>query len=124
MRHRVYVVFALLTAIIGCDKPLTVCGGLGAPDVVVTVVDSLTGSPIAAGATLLTYDLDRNRAPVDSVVGQSDTEEIWGTIDRTGRFAVIVKKAGYRDWTVPEVVVGTGCPTITTARLTAKLVRL
>src|SRR5689334_22869716 len=80
--NRLFAITSVLLAATACDKPITVCGGLGAPDVAVTVVDSLTGAPIAAGAVLLTFDLDAARAPVDSVVGQSDTDPIFGAIDR------------------------------------------
>ena len=122
--NRLFAITSVLLAATACDKSITVCGGLGAPDVAVTVVDSLTGAPIAAGAVLLTFDLDAARAPVDSVVGQSDTDPIFGAIDRTGRFQVIVRKTGYRDWIAPEVTVTSGCPTIHTARLTARLTPL
>jgi len=101
----------------------TGCAGVGAPNVAVTVVDSLTSAPAASGATLLTYDLDQGGARVDSVTGHSDTEVLWGSIDRRGRFSVFVRKVGYRDWSVPEVVVADGCPAIKTANLTARLAR-
>jgi hypothetical protein len=101
----------------------TDCAGVGAPNVAITVVDSLTGNPAGAGATLLTYDLNRGGVRVDSVTGRTDTEVLQGSIDRTGRFSVVVRKIGYRDWSVPAVTVRDGCPTIQTARLTARLAR-
>src|SRR5688572_12564374 len=104
-----------------CDNP-TVCAGVGAPNVAVTVVDSLTGAPAAALAVLLTYDLDRGGVRVDSIVGERDDQELWGSTDRTGRFSVFVRKNGYRDWVHPEVFVRPGC-TIQTAYLTARLAR-
>jgi len=105
-----------------CDLP-TGCAGVGAPNVAVTVIDSLTGTPAAAGATLLTYDLNRGGVRVDSVTGRTDTEVLQGSIDRRGRFSVFVRKTGYRDWSVPAVTVRDGCPAIQTARLTARLAR-
>ena len=117
-------VFSAPTAalLIGCNSP-TACAGLGAPDVIVTVLDSLTSAPAADGATLLTYDLEAGGARVDSVTGQSNTAILEGTGDRAGRFSVVVRKAGYRDWTKAEVIVRDGCPSIHTVSLTARLAR-
>lgn len=100
-----------------------VCAGVGAPDVRVTVIDSLSGAPAAAGATLLTYDLDNGGVRVDSVTGQTGARTLEGAIDRTGRFTVVVRQTGYRDWSKSEVVVRDGCPAITTAILTARMAR-
>jgi hypothetical protein len=123
MRLLVMVTLAAVPLLASCGLFPTGCAGVGAPDVAVTVVDSLTGVPGAAGATLLTYDLDQGGARVDSVTGTTDTQEIWGMVDRRGRFSVVVRKNGYRDWTKPEVTVRDGCPAIETARLTARLAR-
>ncbi len=97
------------------------CAGLGAPSVVVVVVDSLTNAPAAAGATLLVYDLDHGGVRADSVTERSNTDPLWGMEDRTGHFSVVVRKAPYRDWEVPEVVVRDGCPSVKTVNLTARL---
>lgn len=123
LRGAVFLAAGVTTSLAtGCEQP-TDCAGYGAPDVAVTVIDSLTGAPAAAGATLLTYDLDRGGVRVDSVTGRTDGQVLEGAIDRTGRLSVVVRKNGYRDWTVPAVTVRDGCPSIRTARLTARLAR-
>ena len=101
----------------------TVCPGVGAPGVAVTVRDSLSGEPTAKGATLLTYDLESG-APLDSVTGTFDTQVLWGASDRPGRLRITIRKSGYRDWTQSNVVVQEGCPSIQTVDLTARVVRL
>jgi hypothetical protein len=108
--------------LVGCNGPAA-CAGLGRPDVIVTVLDSLTGAPAADGATLLTVDLDAGGARVDSVTGQSNAAMLVGTGEGPGRFSVVVRKAGYRDWTKAEVIVRDGCPSIHTVSLTARLAR-
>ena len=105
----------------GCSLP--VCAGLGAYGLEITVVDSQTGAPAAAGAVLLTYDLERGAQPVDSVAASADTDVLRGADDRPGRYRVVVRKAGYRDWSDPDVIVNDGCPAIETVRLTARLTR-
>ncbi|HKW12698.1 MAG TPA: hypothetical protein VJO33_20085 [Gemmatimonadaceae bacterium] len=107
----------------GCFDPPTVCAGLGAYGLEITVVDSLTGAPEAAGAALLTYDLDRAGVRVDSVAGVVDTDVLRGADDRSGRYTVLVRKVGYRDWLKSDVTVHDGCPSVKTVRLTARLAR-
>jgi predicted lipoprotein with Yx(FWY)xxD motif len=104
-----------------CSIPPTACAGLGAFGLEITVVDNLTGAPAAAGAALLTYDLDRGGVRVDSVAGVADTDVLRGANDRQGRYSVVVRKAGYRDWSKSDVTVHGGCPSIETVRLTARL---
>lgn len=124
MRFLARSVFVLLVACTSCDGPFTsACAGVGSPNVVVAVVDSLTNAPAAAGATLLTYDLDHGGARVDSITGQADTDTLVDISDRPGHFSVFVRKTGYRDWSEPDVTVRDGCPAIHTVFLTARLAR-
>ena len=112
-----------IPSVVACGAlPPIVCAGLGAPDVSVTVLDSVSGTAAATGATLLTYDLDAGGARVDSIIGQSDTQVLQGR-EHSGRLSVVVRKSGYRDWTVSEVVVRDGCPSIHTVELVARLAR-
>jgi hypothetical protein len=97
------------------------CAGVGSWNFAVTVLDSLTGAPAADRATLLTYDIDLGGVRIDSVVGQRDTEVLTGA-DRTGRYTVVVRKDGYRDWTKSPVRVEGEC-TVQTVALTARLAR-
>ena len=123
--QRIIVVAAAvsLVSITGCLDSFTGCAGVGAFGIEVTVVDSLSGAPAAAGAVLLTYDLANGGARVDSILGQSDTDVLGGADDRAGNYSVYVRKAGYRDWTRAEVVVRDGCPAVKTVHLTARLAR-
>ena len=97
------------------------CAGVGSWNVAVTVVDSISGVAAAARATLYTYDIDLGGVRVDSVTGQVDTEVLRGA-DRTGRYTVVVRKDGYRDWVKTPVVVVGEC-TVQTVPLTARLAR-
>jgi len=122
---RVVVVFSIALGALAmgsCSIP-TGCAGLGAYGLEITVVDSLTGAPTAADATLLTYDLRRGGVRVDSVAGKADTDVLRGANDRQGRYSVVVRKAGYRDWSKADVTVHDGCPAIETLRFTARLAR-
>ena len=122
---RVVVVFSIALGALAmgsCSNP-TACAGLGAYGLEITVVDSLTGALAAADATLLTYDLLRGGVRVDSVAGQSDSDVLRGAYDRQGRYSVVVRKAGYRDWSKADVTVHDGCPAIETLRFTARLAR-
>jgi predicted lipoprotein with Yx(FWY)xxD motif len=124
MRAIVLLIIGVAASLVSsCGLLPTGCAGVGAPNVEITVIDSLTGAAAAAGATLLTYDLEHGGARVDSVTGRTDTEVLWGSIDRTGRFSVFVRKDGYRDWSKQDVTVRNGCPAIQTARFTARLAR-
>lgn len=112
-----------LAAIGACRDTTSACGGLPAPGFVVTVEDSATGAPTAAGAVLLLYDLEQSRGPVDAVTGERDDENLEGAQDRPGRYTVMVRKAGYQDWVKSPVTVRDGCPQVRTVRLTARLAR-
>jgi predicted lipoprotein with Yx(FWY)xxD motif len=114
--------FMTIASVVACNVPEKVCAGIGAPDVAVTVLDSVSGASAAAGATLFTYDLDAGGARLDSIVGQSDTEVLQGN-EHIGRLSVVVRKSGYRDWLASEVLVRNGCPSIHTVALTARLAR-
>jgi hypothetical protein len=99
----------------------TVCAGVGSWNVAVTVVDSISGVSSAANATLLTYDIEFGGVRIDSVTGQKDTDVLMGS-DRKGRYTVVVRKVGYRDWVKSPVVVVGEC-TVQTVALTARLAR-
>ena len=100
-----------------------VCAGLGLDGIKVTVVDSLTGAPAAAGATLLTYDLALGGQRVDSAVATNADAPLYGASDRAGRYTVVVRQTGYRDWVRSNVTVRSGCPTVIQVALTARLAR-
>jgi hypothetical protein len=113
------------TLLMACNSPgpLTGCAGVGAWGLVVSVEDSASGAPAAAGATLLTYDQAAGGVRVDSTTGVAGTDILRGADDRPGRYSVTVRKAGFRDWVNADVVVHNGCPAIQTVALTARLAR-
>jgi len=124
MRVRIAICAVIVITMVGaCSAPFETCAGVGAYGLEITAVDSLTNTPAAAGALLLTYDLARGGMRVDSVAGTTDTELLRGANDRAGRYSVLVRKGGYRDWSKPNVTVHDGCPAIETVRFTARLVR-
>ena len=84
-------------------------------------MDSVSGAAAAASATLFTYDIDLGGVRIDSVAGQADTDVLVGA-DRSGRYTVVVRKDGYRDWVKTPVVVRGEC-TVQGVRLTARLAR-
>jgi predicted lipoprotein with Yx(FWY)xxD motif len=123
---RVILIIAFLSVlpvVASCSFLPTGCAGVGAYGLEITVVDSLTNAPAAAGATLFTYDIEHGGVRIDSVVGQSDGDVLRGADDRDGRYSVFVRKAGYRDWSKADVTVHNGCPAIETVRFTARLAR-
>ena len=117
------ILIAACSAFAACTSPavLTGCAGTAAWGLAVTVHDTLTDVPVAAGATLLTYDLAVGGSRVDSTTGTSDTAVLRGADDRAGRYTVVVRKTGYGDWIKTDVVVHNGCPHIETVTLTARL---
>ena len=121
----VLIASAASTVLTACSSAplLTGCAGVGAWGLVVSVQDSVSAAPAAAGATLFTYDLAAGGARVDSTTGTSDTDILRGADDRPGSYSVTVRKAGYRDWVRSDVVVHNGCPAIETVALTARLAR-
>jgi hypothetical protein len=103
-----------------CDGPSEVCAGIGAPGLAVTVTDSLTGAPAAAGATLVATRV-RGGAYADSATGDRDDQVLYGADDRPGVYDVTVRKAGYREWHRAAVEVRDGCPQVQTVPLAARL---
>jgi predicted lipoprotein with Yx(FWY)xxD motif len=122
MRRRIAGATGLLALISLAACGSNTCAGVGAPDFVVTVVDSLTGAAAAAGATFLMYDVNAGGVRVDSLVGRTDTDIIMSRDYGAGRFRVVVRKDGYRDWTKTDVEVRGGCTT-ERVELTARLIR-
>lgn len=104
-----------------CSSPEQICPLVGVFGLNVAVVDSLSGAPAGAGATLLSYDLTLGGQRIDSVVGVADEAPLQGAFERAGQYTVVVRQSGYRDWVrSPVAVKGDACgvqPTRLTARL-------
>jgi hypothetical protein len=110
---------------ISCSQPNgtgggIVCTALYAYGLTVTVQDSITGSPAAAGATVMARDgayLDSAvivaSAPQNSSVGLAG--------ERAGTYAVTVSKAGYQAWTKTGIQVTKEVCHVHGVAVTAKL---
>jgi hypothetical protein len=125
MKTRSFAFPALLLGAVslgGCSNlfPPT-CTTEASPAVQVRVLDSATGAPAAEGAKLVI----RDGAYADSATGFPGVAEIAAGFEETGTFDVLVRKAGYREWTRQDVRVtrGGSCDKVQTARLTAELER-
>lgn len=116
----------LLTVVAGCDHKITICSAELRSSLLVDVVDSRTGAPIALGATVIV----RGTSVVDSVMvtmPESPSLAYVGWEDRItpGTYSVTVGEAGYMSWTSSNVrVVSNGCHVDPPTHLTASLVRI
>jgi len=97
------------------------CAGVGAPAFRVQVLDAGTGAEIAQGATLYVFRINSSIV-LDSISGHSDIDQLLAAWDQTGRFDLIVEKAGYFAWTLSDVEVVGDC-TVETVSLIARLRR-
>lgn len=97
------------------------CAGVGRPAFGVTVRDARTGAVLTDSVHIYVI-----RQPelltVDSTAQQISPGHYWAAEDLTGRFNVVVERAGYYPWTVENQVVSGTC-TVQTIELTAELVR-
>ena len=118
-RRRGIAILLLVAGPMACNGD---CAGVGSPAFSIDVLDDATGRAAATGSTVYVF-----RRPdltlVDSVEAQ-DTLRILAAWDQTGRFDVLLEKAGYWPWTQNNGLVETysTCTTKTVA-LTARLRR-
>lgn len=100
------------------------CTDIARASVAVTVEDSITGAPIASGATLVV----RDGAFVDSVsfpAGQLNADS-WAlatpnSYERPGTYDVTVRRAGYLQWEREDVTVRRATCGVATVVLRARL---
>jgi hypothetical protein len=119
------LILAPLVAL-GCGESVTgpVCNLVARASVAVTVEDSITGAPIAAGATLIV----RDGAFVDSVsfpAGQLNADT-WAlatpnSYERAGTYDVTVRRDGYLQWEREDVEVRRARCGVSTVVLRARL---
>ncbi len=124
---------SIIAALILAPLLVTACGdsvsGLACPEIArpaiaVTVEDSLTAAPIAAGAQLIV----RDGAFVDSVsfpAGQLNADG-WAlstpnSYERPGTYQVTVRREGYRQWEREDVEVRRAECGVSTVVLRARL---
>jgi hypothetical protein len=85
--------------------------------IVVTTVDSATGQPVQAVAQVIVQD----GAYTDKAIALPP--QYYAAYERPGTYLVSVSLAGYQLWQMPNVVVRRGQCHVTSAQLTARLVR-
>jgi hypothetical protein len=85
--------------------------------IVVTTVDSTTGQPVQAVAQVIAQD----GAYIDKAIALPP--QYYAAYERPGTYVVSVALAGYQLWQMPNVVVRRGQCHVTSAQLTARLVR-
>ena len=116
----------LSSAIGGCTEPSD-CTLIALPSIVVTIVDSVSGSPAAIGArgaaqagsfidSLVEYGR-RGTVPNDTLISLQASQS------GPGVYLVTIEKAGYRSWQQANVQVARNSCYLNTANLTAKLRR-
>jgi hypothetical protein len=94
----------------------TGCNTYGVPGLSVTLRDSSTSAPTAAGATVTVVDgsfREVHQVPTDV---RYDDAVVTAVVERPGRYTVMANKQGYQPWVRSEVTVAKhGCHVITTA---------
>ena len=103
---RFFVSVVIVTAILvsACKSPTGVCAGVGMYGLNLTVNDSRTHGAITATGTVIITD--GNYSHSSQIVSGHASE----ALDRGGTYAIVIKAAGYQDWTTTGVQVkDTGC---------------
>lgn len=96
------------------------CAGVASPAFSIDVVDAVTGRAAATGATV--YVFRRPDLSLVDAVASEDTLRILAAWDQSGRFDVLLEKAGYWPWTQNNVLVETHASCTTrTVHLIARL---
>ena len=128
MKHLKSISIALvLPALMACDAITGLfsgdCTTIAIPAISVTVVDSVSGAPLAHGSTVRA----RDGAYADSLVVPADTSStpfpIGLALERAGVYQVSVSHPGYRDWSAANVRASKDGCHVRTAVLVAHLVR-
>jgi len=117
----------VMLALMACDAITGLfsgdCTTMPIPAISVTVVDSLSGAPLAPGSTVRA----RDGAYADSLVVPADTNStpfpIGLALERAGVYQVSVSHPGYRDWSAVNVRTSKAGCHVRTAVLIARLVR-
>jgi len=123
MTNKSFFLSAALISFVSCSQPPSepvVCTALYAYGITVTVVDSLSGAPVGAGATVIATD----GAYADTVTHHagSANDFPFGTAgERAGTYAVTVLKSGYDAWTRSGITVTRNVCHVNGVAITAKL---
>ncbi|HSQ32724.1 MAG TPA: carboxypeptidase-like regulatory domain-containing protein [Gemmatimonadaceae bacterium] len=119
--------FACAIAAASCGSPTgggdIACSNDLRPAIEVDVFDARTGTPAAAGATVLLSGSAQDSVTAPSTSGALVIAKVWYE-DRVkaGSYSVTVRKAGYSDWTQSDIRVQSDqCHVRTFERLAARL---
>ena len=110
--------------LVACDDSPMSCTASVEPAMVVSVEDSLDGSPVAAEATALAVDGafgEALRPHGHNTVGELTS--LAGPDERAGTYMVTVDKTGYAEWRQTDIRVTADECHVRTVNLTARLQR-
>lgn len=113
----------LLTAVVNlsaCRADPTVCVGVGSPTAIVTVVDSVSGAPLARAAAVVLRSPQRVDSLPRDVLNDSTLAVGSGW---PGTYVVEVRVLGYALWMRADVQIPDRCGTLEPARLLARMQR-
>ena len=117
-RWRSIAIVLLLVGLIACNSD---CAGVGRPAFSIDVLDDVNGLPAARGSTVYVFRRP-DMVQVDAVQGSENSQRILAAWDQSGRFDVLLEKAGFWPWTQNNVLVETHSTCTTkTVNLTARL---
>jgi len=95
-----------------------VCPAYIAAAITVTAQDSVTGTVITPGTTVIA----REGTYVDSVTAEAPVTSVGVAYEHAGIFSVTVRHSGYATWTKPGIEVKRGTCNVQGVALTARLV--
>jgi len=118
-----HVITAVLTASLGLVAACRLydpCPQSSRAALAITIVDSVTGLPVASGASVVVSDGSFQQTI--AIPESPSTTTVGAAEDRPGSYSIVVTRPGYRDWTRSGVdVQSDGCLPVTVA-VTARLV--
>ncbi len=97
----------------------TICTALFAYGITVTVVDSVSGAPAGAGATLVVQDGAYSETITHSATSPDYSFSAAG--ERPGRYSLSVTRSGYKAWSASGVTVTKDACHVKGVAITARL---
>lgn len=117
---RIVLVAAALAPLAACHvlPEDVVCTAIARAAITVTAQDSVTGTVITPGSTVVA----REGSYVDSATAQAPATSVGVAYEHAGTYDVIVRHAGYMSWTKSGIEVKRGVCNVEGVALTARLV--
>lgn len=123
MRARTFVTLAATCGTFvasACSSP--VCPDEVYPGIVVSVIDSVTGEPAAAGATGMVVDGSYSELmSAHRIDGNGKILSLAAATGREGTYSVTIEKPGYETWFLDGIQVSEGLCSVETVELNARL---